>query len=69
MDKGFYDYDYNYTEPVVQQKTYEESVKSDDEVKDMLGAFGWFGKKKKEPLSAEQLQSEVMAEENKKNGI
>lgn len=67
MDKGYYDYDYAKVEPVIKQKTYEESVKSDEEVEQMLGAFGWF-KKKKNPISAEQLQKDIMNEEQK-NGI
>ena len=58
MDKGYYDYDYAKVEPVIKQKTYEESVKSDEEVEQMLGVFG----------CAEQLQKDIMNEEQK-NGI
>ncbi len=62
MDKGFYDYDYEVPKEINKRKTYEESVRSDEEIRDILGRFGW-GKK---PLTAEQLQLEVMEEEKKK---
>lgn len=62
MDKGYYDYDFEAPKEIQKRKTYEESVKSDEELREILGRFGW-GKK---PMSAEQLQSEVMEEEKKK---
>lgn len=58
MDKGYYDYDYEAVKAVPKQKTYEETVKSDEEIRDILGRFGW-GKQK---LSPEELQREVMEE-------
>ena len=61
MDKGYYDYDYEAPKQIKRKKTYEESRKSDKEVRDMLRKFGW-GKKH----TAEQLQAEVLEEERKK---
>ena len=64
MDKGYYDYDYEAVKVIPKQKTYEETVKSDEEIRDILGRFGW-GKQK---LSPEELQAEVMKEHNNGNG-
>ena len=63
MDKGYYDYDYEAVKEIPKQKTYEETVKSDEEIRDILGRFGW-GKQK---LSPEELQAEVMKERNNSN--
>lgn len=65
MDKGYYDYDYEAVKVAPKQKTYEETVKSDKEIRDILGRFGW-GQQK---LFPEELQREVMEEERKKQGL
>lgn len=66
MDKGYYDYDYQEPKQTIKRKTYEESVRSDAEIQEMLSRFGWGQHEKKQPLTPEQLQAEVMAEERKK---
>ncbi len=50
---------------VLRRKTYEESVRSDEEIRGILSRFGW-GMPKEKPLSPAELQAEVMAEEKKK---
>lgn len=57
LDKGYYDYDY--TEPkehFIRRKTYEESVRSDSEVKDILSRFGWGKPKEEKHMTAEEMQ-------------
>jgi len=62
LDKSYYDYDYEEKEVVEVAKTYDESVKSEVEIKSLLRRFGWGMSK------AEILQLEVRQEEkNKKN--
>ena len=65
MDKGYYDYDYQEPPERKQRKlvTVEETRKSGEELKSILGAFGW-GKK---PLSAGELQELVIKDINERN--
>ena len=57
VDKGYYDYDFERVKAKVKRVTYEESVKSDDEVRGWLAKFG-IGKPKEESL--EELQELAM---------
>lgn len=59
VDKGYYDYDFERVKAKVKQVTYEESVKSDSDVRNMLARFG-IGKAKEESL--EELQELAMNE-------
>lgn len=57
-DKGYYDYDYEQIDaPAVD---WEQTIKSDEEVQNILSIFG-MGKSKEE-----QLQSYIIKEEQKK---
>lgn len=58
MDKGYYDYDYEKVRKVPKPLTYEETVKSDEEIQEILKRFGWGSPK----LPPEELQREVMAD-------
>lgn len=60
LDKSYYDYDYEEQEEVEVAKTYDESVKSEVEIKSLLHRFGWGMSK------AEMLQLEVRQEEKNK---
>lgn len=60
MDKGYYDYDYEAVKVTPKKKTYDESVKTDEEIQNILKRFGW-GKNKVTP---EELQREVMEEKH-----
>lgn len=62
MDKGFYDYDYEAPKAIVRIKTYDESVKSDEEIRDILSRFGWQGAQDEPRLTAERIQAELMDE-------
>lgn len=63
MDKGYYDYDYQYVEPQEEMKTIEETAKSDEEVKSALARFGW-GR----PKGAEALQEAVIKDLKERSG-
>lgn len=65
IDKGYYDYDFEVVEKTV---TFEDTIKTDEEVSEMASRFG-FGAKKTKKLSemtAEELQAHAMKEENQK---
>lgn len=55
MDKGYYDYDYQYVEPPKEQLLVEDTAKSDEQVLNALARFG-FGRVR----GAEALQSAVI---------
>ena len=57
LDKGYYDYDYVESKPVVKVKTYDESVMNDEELKDVLGRFGWGKPKEKTAPTDEEIQA------------
>lgn len=57
VDKGYYDYDFERIKAKVKQVTYEESVKSESEVRSLLARFG-IGQPKKESLK--ELQEMAM---------
>lgn len=61
VDKGYYDYDFERVEANA-QLLYEDTVKSDSEVRGLLSRFG-IGKPKEQ--SIEELQEYVMSENSK----
>lgn len=64
IDKGYYDYDFERKKEVAKQMLYEDTVKSESEVRSLLARFG-IGQKKSEE-SLEELQKMAMKEmENK----
>lgn len=64
VDKGYYDYDFERIKAKVKQVTYEESVKSESEVRGLLARFG-IGQKRSEE-SLEELQEMAMKQLNEK---
>lgn len=63
VDKGYYDYDFERVKAKVKQALYEDTVKSESEVRGLLARFG-IGKPKEESL--EELQTLAMNELNEK---
>ena len=61
VDKGYYDYDFERVKANV-QLLYEDTVKSDSEVRSLLSRFG-IGKPKEQ--SIDELQEYVMSENSK----
>lgn len=62
VDKGYYDYDFERVKAKIKQVTYEESVKSESEVRGLLARFG-IGQKSSEE-SLEELQEMAMKQLN-----
>ena len=63
VDKGYYDYDFERIKAKIKQALYEDTVKSESDVRNMLARFG-IGKPKEESL--EELQELAMKEKDKK---
>lgn len=63
-DKSYYDYDYEETEESKVVTDWESTIKTDEEVNDILNIFG-MGKKKTEE---EKLQDFIIKEEEIKHG-
>ena len=65
LDKGYFDYDYEKTEKVVK---WEDTVRSDDEIRDIMAGFGIGVKREKKPKTLEELQQYIIKEEELKHG-
>ena len=60
LDKGYFDYDYETVEKPEPIVKWEDTVKTDEEVQDILSAFG-LGKKK--PQTTEDIQNYIIKQE------
>ena len=60
LDKGYYDYDYEKLEKVGNASTWDETVKSEEEVANMLGMFGF----RKKPKTLEEIQNHIIKQES-----
>ena len=60
VDKGYYDYDFEHKKEKVKQMLYEDTVKSESEVRGLLARFGIGAKVDGESL--EELQEMAMKE-------
>lgn len=58
VDKGYYDYDFEKVE-YKKQTVWEETIKSEEELKNILVGFG-FTHLAKKPQTAEELQSYII---------
>jgi len=67
IDKGYYDYDFKVTEAKPKQLLYEDTVKSEEETRNLLARFG-IGTATKEPkdMDMEELQEYAMNDINSK---
>lgn len=61
IDKGYYDYDFERLKAVTKPITFEDTAKSDNEVRDLLSRFG-IGNSKPKEESMEELQQLAMEE-------
>ena len=61
LDKGYFDYDYEKVDVAKPVVDWIDTVKSDEEVQDIISLFG-FGsaKKPKEPETTEEIQEYLM---------
>lgn len=60
LDKGYFDYDF---EKVAREVKWEDTVKSDEEVADMLSMFGMGPKARKKPETTEEIQNYIIKQE------
>jgi len=56
IDKGYFDYDY---EQIAREARWEDTVKTQEELDEMLKGFG-FGGRKKAPESLEEIQDHIL---------
>lgn len=61
VDKGYYDYDFERKKERVKQMLYEDTVKSESEVRGLLARFG-IGNAERSEESLEELQEMAMKE-------
>ena len=64
LDKGYYDYDYEKTEKPEKKVMWEETIKSDDEVKGILAGFGFGQFAKKKPTTTDEIQNYIIKQES-----
>lgn len=64
LDKGYFDYDYEHVESALPEVNWEDTIKSDEEVNDILSIFG-LGRKEK---TEEELQQFIIKEEETRHG-
>lgn len=60
IDKGYYDYDYEKTEHAKPAIDWKDTVKSDEEVRNLMAGFG-IGV----PQTTEEIQNHIIKEEQK----
>lgn len=64
LDKGYYDYDHVQPEEKKRIVTYEESVKSDEEVCNLLAGFGLKQFANKKPKTIDEIQKHIIEQES-----
>lgn len=65
VDKGYYDYDFERNKVRAKQMLYEDTVKSESEVRGLLARFG-IGSPKPSEESLEELQEMAIKQLNEK---
>ncbi|MBO7510041.1 MAG: hypothetical protein J6T35_02560 [Bacteroidales bacterium] len=63
LDKGYFDYDFEKTEKE-EVITYEDTVRSDEEIRDIMAGFGIGVQRKKKPQTLEELQDYIIKQES-----
>lgn len=64
LDKGYFDYDYEKPERPEESATFDNTVKSDEEVENMLSLFGIGTRSKKKPETLEEIQNHIIKQES-----
>ena len=60
LDKGYFDYDFEKVVKAPEIVNWEDTLKSDEEVADMMSAFGFGQKKAKNPETVEEIQEHIL---------
>lgn len=63
LDKGYFDYDFEKTGPDENVVDWLDTVKTDEEVAEMLSGFG-FGIGPKKPETLEDIQNHIIKQES-----
>lgn len=63
LDKGYFDYDFEKVDAPVPVVNWEDTIKSDEEVQDILSMFG-MGRKK--PATVEEIQDHIIKQMEEK---
>lgn len=67
IDKGYYDYDFKAVEMKPKQLLYEDTVRSEEETRNLLARFGiGVGQKDPKDMDMEELQEYAMNDINSK---
>ena len=67
IDKGYYDYDFKAVAKKQKQLLYEDTVKSEEETRNLLARFGiGVGQKEPKDMDMEELQEYAMNDINSK---
>ena len=62
LDKGYFDYDFERSEKE-EVVTWEETVRSDEEIKEIMAGFG-IGVQRKKPETLEEIQNHIIKQES-----
>lgn len=63
MDKGYFDYDFESVEKPPLTVDWESTIKTEEEVNDILSVFG-LGKPRKKPETLEEIQDHIIKQES-----
>lgn len=63
LDKGFFDYDYSIPDDKKEFVDWADTVKTEEELHDMLSGFG-FGTGKKRQKTLDEIQSHIIKQES-----
>ncbi len=62
LDKGYFDYDFERSEKE-EVVTWEDTVRSDEEIREIMAGFG-IGVKRKKPETLEEIQNHIIKQES-----
>ena len=60
LDKGYFDYDYEKVSAPAPVVDWESTIRTEEELHEMLAGFGFGVKKKKKPETLEEIQEHVI---------
>ena len=64
LDKGYFDYDFEKVESPAPVANWEDTVKTEEQLHEMLSGFGFGAKKPKKPETLEEIQEYIIKQES-----
>ena len=64
LDKGYFDYDFERSDIPTKYGSFDQTVKSEEDVQSMLAGFGFCGKKNKKPETIDEIQKHIIEQES-----